>query len=162
MNSIQFPAEPTPAWLSMVLRQSGFLETGEVKLVKIENTDAFNSQTIRLTLIYSPDAPDTAPEHLILKRNTQESWAIQAGKDEVRFYQFASDWTWAQQQAGQVELNLLQSYYARLLANCVQDYTWDNLLSDYQAGLVAWVLMPVQDGADGASKQLGGLKCSVS
>jgi hypothetical protein len=39
---------------------------------------------------------------------------------------------------------------AALQAYGVRQYTWEDLVADYQLGLIFWVLMPVQDGADGS------------
>ena len=46
----------------------------------------------------------------------------------------------------------LRLAHAGLQAQGVSDYTWEDLLTDYRTGLIYWVLMPVQDGADGSHK----------
>jgi len=84
---IAAPAPVTPAWLTTVLRQSGVLRDGGVNGVENETTGAFNSHTSRLLVRYSDDATPDVPTRLILKRNIQEAWAIEAGRDEVKFYQ---------------------------------------------------------------------------
>jgi Ecdysteroid kinase-like family len=76
----------TPEWLSAVLRQSGVLSQGEVITVERVTTSAFNSQTSRLLLYYSDDASAGVPTRLVLKRNVQEAWGVEAGAEEVKFY----------------------------------------------------------------------------
>ncbi|GCE07036.1 phosphotransferase [Dictyobacter aurantiacus] len=76
------PGEQISArWLTDVLRQSGVLPQGEVISFEQRDTGAFNSQTHRLVLRYSSEAPPTAPGHVVIKRN-----AHQDGFDEVTFY----------------------------------------------------------------------------
>lgn len=77
----------TPGWLTAVLRQAGVIESGEVIAVETLTTGAFNSHTSHLTLTYSNDAVTDAPEHLVLKCNIGAAWGIEAGQDEVKFYQ---------------------------------------------------------------------------
>ena len=48
---------------------------------------------------------------------------------------------------------MLRRYHAVLQRNGVQDYAWDDLLTDYRTGLIFWLLMPVQDGYDGSGKE---------
>src|SRR5450759_2550933 len=80
-------ADPlTPEWLTAVLRESGVLREGEVREVKSETTGAFNSRTSHLFLRYSPGAAPGLPTHLILKKNNHETWWIEAGAEEVKFY----------------------------------------------------------------------------
>jgi|GEM_PF-661771 len=76
----------TPAWLTAVLRQSGVLSQGEVQTVERVTTSAFNSQISRLLLQYSDDASAGVPTRLVLKRNVQEAWGVEAGAEEVKFY----------------------------------------------------------------------------
>ncbi|MDQ2998236.1 MAG: hypothetical protein M3R61_14460, partial [Chloroflexota bacterium] len=84
---IPAPAPLTPAWLTAVLRASGALAHGEVLAVTSAPTGAFNSQTSHLQLGYSNDtAPDLTP-NMILKRNIPEPWGVEAGAQEVAFYQ---------------------------------------------------------------------------
>src|ERR1700737_17184 len=77
--------QPTPAWLTAVLRVNGLLERGEVASVTIKDTGAFNSQTCYLSLQYSPDAPADLPTQLVLKRNALNEYSTEAGIDEVKF-----------------------------------------------------------------------------
>jgi Ecdysteroid kinase-like family len=64
----------------------------------------------------------------------------------------ATFWTSAQRHAAQREQQILRRYHAVLQAHGVRDYTWPNLLTDYQAGLIYWLLVPLQDRYDGAGK----------
>lgn len=61
---------------------------------------------------------------------------------------------WTSQQRNQLdrEMSILQRYHHGLLRHGVTNYSWEQLLTDYRAGLIFWLLMPVQDGADGAAK----------
>lgn len=91
MNTyIPVPDPITPEWLTAVLRQSGVLRTGEVTAFEKATTGAFNSHTSRLFLRYSPAAPLEAPTRFILKQNTQEAWAKEAGLEEVKFYRLVT------------------------------------------------------------------------
>ena len=65
----------------------------------------------------------------------------------------ATFWTSEKRQQGGREVRLLQTYYATLLANGVLQYTWDGLITDYRSGLIYWILVPVQDGYDGARRE---------
>ncbi len=76
----------TSEWLTAVLRQSGVLKLGKVSAVEKEMTGAFNSHLSRLLLQYSADAAPGVPTRLILKQNIQAAWGIEAGADEVKFY----------------------------------------------------------------------------
>jgi hypothetical protein len=64
----------------------------------------------------------------------------------------AAFWTPAQRQDNDRELRMLQRYHAGLCTHGVNDYAWEALLTDYKSGLIFWLLMPVQDGGDGAAK----------
>ena len=86
MHCIPIPEPCTPAWATAVLRASGALVHGEVTAVKSELLGAFNSRTSKLALEYSADAPSDMPSRLILKRNNQKAWGIEAGYEEVKFY----------------------------------------------------------------------------
>ncbi len=83
-------APVTSAWLTEVLRASGYLPHGAVVALNSVATEAFNSATQRLELNYSADAPADRSNALILKRNIREPWAIEAGAAEVAFYQFVA------------------------------------------------------------------------
>jgi thiamine kinase-like enzyme len=87
---IPIPDPLTPAWLTAVLSASGLLADGEVLSVTITETGAFNSQTQRLQVQYSSDATAGLAPNMVLKRNTQEPWAIEAGAEEVKFYQMVA------------------------------------------------------------------------
>ncbi len=76
----------TSEWLTTVLRQSSVLAQGEVRTVEEVATGAFNSQTSRLLLHYAEDTPAEVPTQLVLKRNVQTAWGVEAGADEVNFY----------------------------------------------------------------------------
>jgi thiamine kinase-like enzyme len=83
---IPIPNPVTSEWLTAILRQSGVLHQGEVETVEREVTGAFNSRTSRLLLRFTTDAASDIPTHLILKQNNQEAWGIEAGAEEVKFY----------------------------------------------------------------------------
>ncbi len=61
---------------------------------------------------------------------------------------------WDSQQRNQLdrEMSMLQRYHHGLLRHGTTHYSWDQLLTDYRSGLIFWLLMPVQDGADGAPR----------
>ncbi len=61
-------------------------------------------------------------------------------------------WTPEQRRENQREVLALRRYHATLQTHGVKDYTWDDLVIDYQIGLIFLLLMPVQDGADGSRK----------
>src|SRR5215218_802062 len=84
-----FPApDPiTPAWLTVVLCASGALARGEVLAVTSTPTGAFNSSTSQLQLRYSDDVTPDFTANMILKRNIPADWAVEAGAQEVAFYQ---------------------------------------------------------------------------
>jgi hypothetical protein len=65
----------------------------------------------------------------------------------------ATFWTSEQRHEDRREERMLRTYLATLQAHGVRDYPWDDLLTDYRIGLVFWLLIPVQDGADGARKE---------
>ena len=62
----------------------------------------------------------------------------------------ATFWTRAQRHEGQREQRILEHYHRTLVAHGVSGYSWEDLLADYRAGLIFWLLMPVQDGGDSA------------
>lgn len=64
----------------------------------------------------------------------------------------ATFWTSEQRQEDQREQQILRRYHAGLQSHGVHNYSWDDLLLDYQQGLVFWLLMPVQDGSDGSAR----------
>lgn len=83
---IPLSGQPTASWLTAVLRQSGVLQRGAVTSVTEQMTGAFNSHTSHLVLRYSADAPPGMPARLVLKRNASEAWSVEAGVEEVKFY----------------------------------------------------------------------------
>jgi len=85
-KTITHPDQVTAKWLTEIMQRSGALPTENVIDVQLRRTDAFNSHTSHLTVHYSPDAPKTLPTAFVLKLNTDEDWAKEAGKEEVNFY----------------------------------------------------------------------------
>ncbi len=69
---------PTPQFLTTALRAAGHLPTGQVTALEAAPDKPGVSVIIPLTLTYSPDAPPTAPTHLIYKTVWER---------EARFYQ---------------------------------------------------------------------------
>jgi thiamine kinase-like enzyme len=65
----------------------------------------------------------------------------------------ATFWTSKQRNQLDREMSILQRYHHGLLRHGVTNYGWEQLLADYRSGLIFWVLMPVQDGGDGAAKR---------
>jgi hypothetical protein len=80
------PRHVTPGWLTAALRGAGVLPRGEVVAIEEAANNAFNSAVSHLTLTYSPDASETAPRRLVLKRNIDADWAVAAAEREVAFY----------------------------------------------------------------------------
>jgi thiamine kinase-like enzyme len=64
----------------------------------------------------------------------------------------ATFWTSAQRHEARREEQILRRYHTALQAYGVRGYTWDDLIADYQAGLIYWLLVPVQDRHDGSPK----------
>ena len=56
-----------------------------------------------------------------------------------------------QREEGDREAEILHRYFDALVAGGVTDYTWDQLCQDYRAGIIYWVLVPLQDAHDGAA-----------
>lgn len=65
----------------------------------------------------------------------------------------AAFWTPEQRHEGQREQTLLRRYHAVLRAQGVRDYAWGDLVADYRAGLIYWLLVPLQDRYGGAPKE---------
>lgn len=84
---IPVPGDVTPDWLTAVFQQSGVIESGEVTAVEVQTTGAFNSHTSHLSLTYSNNNVADVLKRLVLKRNIDATWGIEASKDEVKFYQ---------------------------------------------------------------------------
>lgn len=76
----------TPTRLTAILQRAGVLSRGRVTVVAARGNPAFNSTVSHLAITYSADAPATAPQAILLKRNLPVEWAQQAGADEVAFY----------------------------------------------------------------------------
>jgi thiamine kinase-like enzyme len=70
-------ADVTPAWLTTILRQAGVLSSGSVTALTLRSNPAFNSQVVHLAITYSPDAPSTAPQALLLKGNRDHHGAYE-------------------------------------------------------------------------------------
>ncbi len=110
----------------------------------------------RLTLIHGdayfanflcPQPPATGPTYLL---DWQSPGFDIGGYDLANLC--ATFWTSEQRREDQREETILRRYYATLQARGVTGYSWENLLTDYRLGLIFWLLVPVQDGADGARK----------
>src|SRR5579871_54934 len=110
----------------------------------------------RLTLIHGdayfanflcPKPPASGPTYIL-------DW--QSPEFEIGGYDLANlcapFWTPEQRHEDQREVATLRRSHAALQAHGVNDYAWDDLVTDYQTGLIFWLLMPVQDGADGSRK----------
>jgi thiamine kinase-like enzyme len=94
-----------------------------------------------------PQPPATGPTYLL---DWQSPGFDIGGYDLANLC--ATFWTSEQRHEDQREEHILRRYYETLQARGVTDYTWDNLLTDYRLGLIYWLLVPVQDGADGSRK----------
>jgi thiamine kinase-like enzyme len=94
-----------------------------------------------------PKPPATGPTYLL---DWQSPGFDIGGYDLANLC--ATFWTPEQRHENQREVTTLYRYHAVLQAHGVHDYTWDDLQTDYQIGLIFWLLMPVQDGADGSRK----------
>jgi hypothetical protein len=73
----------------------------------------------------------------------------------------ASFWTSEQRHERARERRCLQLYHDALRDSGASQYTWDDLVTDYQSGLLYWLLVPLQDAADGSppSYWLPKLRC---
>lgn len=94
-----------------------------------------------------PVPPASGPTYLI---DWQSPGADIGAYDLVNLC--ATFWTREQRHEGQREEDILRHYLATLHAHGVSGYTWDDLLLDYRRGLIFWLLMPVQDAADGSAR----------
>jgi Ecdysteroid kinase-like family len=70
-------------WLAGVLDRAGVLGRRDVGRIEILDTDAFNSQTIRVRVTFTDSADPLA---FVLKRPTSAEWSIGAAAEEARFY----------------------------------------------------------------------------
>jgi hypothetical protein len=64
----------------------------------------------------------------------------------------ATFWTPEQRREDQREEKILRRYLSVLQAHGAAEYGWEDLVRDYQAGLIYWLLVPLQDRYDGSSK----------
>jgi thiamine kinase-like enzyme len=64
----------------------------------------------------------------------------------------AAFWTSEQRSENQREQQILSHYHRVLQAHGVNDYSQEELHTDYQSGLIYWLLMPVQDRHGGSPK----------
>jgi DNA-binding transcriptional MerR regulator/thiamine kinase-like enzyme len=63
----------------------------------------------------------------------------------------ATFWTREQRKDCDREARILHRYHDGLVASGITDYTWDQLCEDYRAGIIYWLLVPIQDAHDGAA-----------
>lgn len=94
-----------------------------------------------------PEPPATGPTYLL---DWQSPAVDVGGYDLVNLC--ATFWTPEQRHQDQRELQILRRYYATVQAYGVSQYSWEDLLTDYRHGLIYWLLVPVQDAADGSHK----------
>ncbi|HVB25673.1 MAG TPA: oxidoreductase family protein [Ktedonobacteraceae bacterium] len=80
----------TPEWLTEILHAHGALPQGRVVAIEQRGNNAFNSAAAHLSVTYSEDAPETAPQRLFLKRNIEAEWGKRAGAREVSFYKLVA------------------------------------------------------------------------
>lgn len=78
-------ADATPAWLSTILREAGYISQGSVVSAEQRVSDAFNSSTAHLRLVYSEEATATPPQDLVLKLQKNHD-----GENEVQFYRLVA------------------------------------------------------------------------
>jgi thiamine kinase-like enzyme len=94
-----------------------------------------------------PQPPATGPAYLL-------DW--QSPSFDIGGYDLANlcatFWNSEQRHENQREAMALRCYYRTLQADGVTNYTWGDVLTDYQHGLIFWLLVPVQDAADGSRK----------
>ncbi|GCE15655.1 phosphotransferase [Tengunoibacter tsumagoiensis] len=96
----------------------------------------------------SPKKPGTGVTYLL---DWQSPTVDIAGYDLANLC--AAFWTPEQRNEQQREEKMLRHYHTVLQKHGVTNYSWDDLLTDYRTGLIFWLLMPVQDGSDGAGKE---------
>lgn len=82
MKILKTIEEADTAWLTHILQKAGVLPTGRVEWVEVKRNAAFNSTVAHLTLTFSIDATNDAPNKLILKLNQHGD-----GENEVGMYQ---------------------------------------------------------------------------
>jgi hypothetical protein len=81
------PTDIDTGVLTGIMRAWGALPVGEIVSLQGRRTGAFNSRAEHVKVSYSADAAADAPMHLVVKRNGAAEWSIQAGVDEVEFYE---------------------------------------------------------------------------
>ena len=81
---IRSVAALTPQYLTLLLRDQGYLADGSVSAVQVGVTSAFNSVVAKLELTYETGV--SGPPALILKLNSDAE-----GQEEVAFYQLAAE-----------------------------------------------------------------------
>jgi hypothetical protein len=90
MQVITDISEVTPAWLTDVLRENGFLSQGEVRALKINLSVTLPLSIVStLEVYYSDEAPASLPSKLFLKFSRPDlspELAAQANGKEVEFY----------------------------------------------------------------------------
>jgi hypothetical protein len=64
----------------------------------------------------------------------------------------ATFWTREQRRTNNREQTALRWYHTTLQTRVMPYYSWEDLQDDYRAGLIYWLLMPVQDRANGSHK----------
>ena len=77
------PQEATPEWLTAVLQDGGYLQTGRVTNVVHETGSSVHAHNARLQLSYSNEAQGDCPSALFLKISPQ---GTPFGDSEVRYY----------------------------------------------------------------------------
>lgn len=88
MPSMKEPV--TAEWLTHVLREAGELPQGVVQSVVSRANSAFNAVVTHLELMFTADAPASAPRALVLKRSLPVEWARHCGAKEVGFYRLVA------------------------------------------------------------------------
>jgi hypothetical protein len=92
-----------------------------------------------------PNEPGAGPTYLL---DWQSPEVYLAASDLVNLC--ATFWTPAQRRQDGREDRLLRRYHDRLVANGVTRYTWHDLRRDYRLAVIDWLLVPLQDRADGS------------
>ncbi len=79
----------TPKWLSHALRESGYLQQGEVEALRKDPSylEGFTSERYHLELIYTKNTPKSAPDHLFIKIGKSEFF--ETCKKEIEFYKLS-------------------------------------------------------------------------
>jgi hypothetical protein len=94
----------------------------------------------------APIKPGAGPAYLI----DWQSPSIDIGASDL-VNMCATWWTSAQRKEADREERILRRYHSQLLAAGVSGYTLDDVRSDYAGALIDWVMVPVQDAADGSA-----------